>query len=73
MIPWGESAYAEEQVLVRFDRFGRKDQLTVHALASSGASEEAAQGLAMLRTLLNPWRAIDIKAYRTHTRSKAKA
>jgi superfamily II DNA or RNA helicase len=42
-----------QQVLGRFDRFGRKDQLTVHALAFSGASEEVAQGLAMLRTVLN--------------------
>jgi superfamily II DNA/RNA helicase len=41
-----------QQVLGRFDRFGRKDQLTVHALAFSGPSEEVAEGLAMLGTLL---------------------
>jgi superfamily II DNA or RNA helicase len=45
--------FALQQVLGRFDRFGRKYQLTVHALAFSGASEEIAQGLAMLRHLLD--------------------
>jgi superfamily II DNA or RNA helicase len=47
------SSLALQQVLGRFDRFGRKVLLTVHALAFSGASEEVTQGLAMLRTLLN--------------------
>jgi superfamily II DNA or RNA helicase len=48
-----KSRLALQQVLGRFDRFGRKDPLTVHVLAFSGASEKAAQELATLRTLLN--------------------
>lgn len=48
-----KSRLALQQVLGRFDRFGRKDQLTIHVLALSRDPEEVAQELAMLQTLLN--------------------